>query len=1108
MTKTRHWIERRRSELTRWEFGATALFTVGALLATFGLGVALARWGVYQRLPVATLIVWLAAAAGVAANLRWHALRRRRIAARPLAEEVERQGHARRGSVLGLLEVLPRVASRALGDAADRQTSKWLDERGTPALAPVRKMGVRSLWTSALAGVLGAAVFLVSGPTHGRAAAFWQPLSAWSAARSTVLLSVDRDEVRRGESVTAFIVAAGRARASLWVRAPGEAWHQRPVELDTAGQGTVTLGPLHTDRFLRAASGGHSSDTVHVRVAFPAFIAELSVLASYPAYLDRPDDALFPGDSVVLPLGTRLDVRGRATVPVSAVRWRLPGGNALPLDSDGNDFFGRASVTAGGAWELHLELEDGRPLEDPNPLFFLTTVGDSVPSATIPVPGVDTIAPLSLIQPLVVDARDDHGLVRVELVSRRVSSVGLAGEPVTETIPLPNAVTDRAVLQWVLDLNDRGFLPGDTAYYRVRAFDNAPDSQVGETREFILRLPSSGEIRNAVRDESEALAAEADSLFQSQGELQAETEALATEQDRSALNEGGPRGEEEGLRFQSAERATEIGDEQNRLMERADALSERLEQLAEAAWQAGITDPEWQQQLEDLQDLLEQAVGDEMEEALAQLRDALERLDPDDVREALQRLTEQQAQLREQLERSRELFERAALEGSMTSLAEDAEELAQRQGEWNERLDGETSQPDSVLASAEEALAAEAEQLQQHLDRLDEALAERQEGQQAPQGEEGEANDVGDAGQRAGEAATQMQRGAEQAARGERQQARESGEAASRQLDPIAEGLRRQRDEMRQAWKGEVLEAMDRALAETAELAQRQENVTSRLQRGQTDQDVRGEQAAMREGVERLMAQLQDAAGKNALVSPSLGAALGFSQLRMTDALDQLQQATPNHRDAGARAGEALDGLNAVAFSLLRNRAEVQQAQSGSGLAEAMERMAEMAGQQEALNGETGAMLPLMSQPSPGVMQQVRELAERQRSLAEELERLGAEGEVGAAEELAEDALEVARELDVGQVDRQTIERQERLFRRLLDAGRTLRSDEEDDRRERQSETARPDNVRVPPALQPGVTGAESPYPYPEWDELQGLTPQERRLILDYFRRLNERPRP
>ncbi len=136
-------------------------------------------------------------------------------------------------------------------------------------------------------------------------------------------------------------------------------------------------------------------------------------------------------------------------------------------------------------------------------------------------------------------------------------------------------------------------------------------------------------------------------------------------------------------------------------------------------------------------------------------------------------------------------------------------------------------------------------------------------------------------------------------------------------------------------------------------------------------------------------------------------------------------------------------------------------------------------------------------------MQQLQAMAQREQELAQQLERLESGGEVGGAEEMAEEAREIARELEAARLDRELQERQERLFRRLLDAGRSLRNDEEDEREERVSESSEPSVVRVPEA---GAVTPDTPrYPVPTWAELQGLSPESRRLILDYFHKLNER---
>ena len=84
------------------------------------------------------------------------------------------------------------------------------------------------------------------------------------------------------------------------------------------------------------------------------------------------------------------------------------------------------------------------------------------------------------------------------------------------------------------------------------------------------------------------------------------------------------------------------------------------------------------------------------------------------------------------------------------------------------------------------------------------------------------------------------------------------------------------------------------------------------------------------------------------------------------------------------------------------------------------------------------------------------------------------------------------------------VERQERLFRRMLDAGRTLQGREEDQKKERQSMTATDDSVHLPPRLRARLQGDGNRLRVPTWDELQQLSPEERRLVVDYFRRLSD----
>jgi hypothetical protein len=348
-----------------------------------------------------------------------------------------------------------------------------------------------------------------------------------------------------------------------------------------------------------------------------------------------------------------------------------------------------------------------------------------------------------------------------------------------------------------------------------------------------------------------------------------------------------------------------------------------------------------------------------------------------------------------------------------------------------------------------------------------------------------------------------MKQAASAGQQGRRQQAQQKGRQAEQSLEPLGDQLQQEREGLQQAWKQEVVAAIDQALSETSRLAERQLAVQEQLKNGGDPVGrLRAEQGAIEEGVQRLLDHMREAAGKNAMVSPEIGNALGGAQRQMQLTREAISNASPNAREGAEQAGGAVDALNSAAYQLLRARGDVQGAESGTGLAEALERMAQLAKQQGGLGQQGAGLLPMAG--SGAIREQLRQLGARQRALAEELQKLKGGGDIPGAGEMSDEAKDLAKRLEGGRLDRQMVERQERLFRRMLDAGRTLQGREEDQQKERQSTTATDDSVHLPPALRARLTGDDDRLRVPSWDELQQLSPEDRRLVVDYFRRLSE----
>ena len=78
-------------------------------------------------------------------------------------------------------------------------------------------------------------------------------------------------------------------------------------------------------------------------------------------------------------------------------------------------------------------------------------------------------------------------------------------------------------------------------------------------------------------------------------------------------------------------------------------------------------------------------------------------------------------------------------------------------------------------------------------------------------------------------------------------------------------------------------------------------------------------------------------------------------------------------------------------------------------------------------------------------------------------------------------------------------------FRKMLDAGRLLEEDQREDTGKREAKPWTGSETFTPQGNNATGKGA-SKFTAPTWNELRGLTPEERRLVLEYFKRINAKP--
>jgi hypothetical protein len=197
-------------------------------------------------------------------------------------------------------------------------------------------------------------------------------------------------------------------------------------------------------------------------------------------------------------------------------------------------------------------------------------------------------------------------------------------------------------------------------------------------------------------------------------------------------------------------------------------------------------------------------------------------------------------------------------------------------------------------------------------------------------------------------------------------------------------------------------------------------------------------------------------AKKTFAVSPEMAKEIGNAIRQMTEAMQGLEARNPG--SSSQKQHEAMGSLNRAAMAVQGGlNALMQGGQSGMGMSGLMNRLGQMVGQQGSVN--EGTQQAMGSGNGQGITpEQAAEygrLAGQQATLQKSLEQLSRETKdagdfsklLGDLDDVAKEMSEVQTDLAQGNVNPETIRKQERILSRLLDSQRSTRERDFEKRR-------------------------------------------------------------
>jgi hypothetical protein len=705
----------------------------------------------------------------------------------------------------------------------------------------------------------------------------------------------------------------------------------------------------------------------------------------------------------------------------------------------------------------------------------INVLQDRYPSIYVFSPNNDFLVDLDPVMPLELEIADDYGFTKMALYYRFTKSGGTTTVgPEYQTYPLE--IDAKTLLQprdYRIDLTALGLKEGDELEYFIKVWDNdgVSGAKASTSATFKVVYPTLdakydevGEQQDQVKENLDNMKQKADELGEKYKKLQ---ETLL---------------EQKKLSFDDKKEMQRILEEHQQMMKELEETQKAFEETKEELQNNQMISEQTLEKYEELNEFLEEMDNPEIEELLKELEEKMEQLNPEDIMNKMEQLRMNDEDIKKSLERTLELFKQMEVDQKTDELRNKIDNMKAKQDVLNEQLEkAETPEEMQNISDRQEDLEKQMDGVKEDLEELGEMKDDTQTPDEEQMGDlEKDAEETQDEMQ---EASEQMEQSSEQMQEGGRknkkeaqqgkQQAGQKQKNASKKLQEMSEQLSSMQMSGQMQQDQQNLESLRELLENLLTLSFDQEDLKEEVK------GLKYGDPALKEKSQQ-QKKLQDDMG---LVSDSLDALANRLFQIQKFVLDESEKITENMKKSqhffrnkqvpmiSYHQQTAMTSVNNLANMLSDVMQQVQQqmmsAKPGNGMCQkpgqspSMQKMSE---QQKQLNQQMQQMMQGQMDP-----QKLGEMAARQEAIRKQLEearnKMNKNGEkgLGDMEKIMQDMKETETELINKQLTFETIKRQQQILSRLLQADRSVRERELDNKRE--SKTARAFDNRSPEEL-------------------------------------------
>lgn len=751
----------------------------------------------------------------------------------------------------------------------------------------------------------------------------------------------------------------------------------------------------------------------------------------------------------------------------------------------------------------HIELLDKDSIASEHPIEYNVSVTqDEAPAIALIDPGERAELPSSMRVGMLVKIHDDFGFSKLR-IGYRIRASKYAPEQKEYQwfdVPLSNYNTQDLEVPYIWNLTKLDLSPQDEVGYVLEVADNDIVTGPKKTRtsEFSIRFPSVEEIFKRAEEQSNKAEENLKDIKQDAEELKKKIDAAVEEMRPPKTSDMAKKQQE----FTSKKDVEQILKRQDELNNRVSDVKKDLQQMTKQLEEQKAISPETMQKYNELQKLFEEIKSPELDMAMKKLQDAMKSVDPKQMQEAMKNFQLNEEQFKKSIERTANILKKIKMEQKVDELmkrsdqlAKDQEKTAEKQNELANKNQKENPEEKSADEHKQADAKNELDRMKQEAKDVAKDMKKLPENMQAPEEMKDAQEALNDPSMDAAmdDAKDAMQKGENEKASKRAQDASQKAKNARNKLAALKKKLAQNEKQKTMADLKKLRDEMNRL--SKAEESLKKESMQAPPQ-STVFRDFADDQADRKEELGNAASEMFQAAQRSTEFTAEMGKTLGEAFNNMQQALDAMtERDQPNSITHTQKAMAALNKTAEEAQKALKSMSEPKKGgkgnpgdgscdnpggsspkegddgstpgSEGSAMQQFLNSIEKLAAQQQALNdqmqgkdgGQGSAQQEAMRQQSQlakmaaqqeGVQKSVKELMEEQQN--------SKDGNKKAQEDLkkiSEDMQEVISQMREKGISPETIQRQERILSRLLEAQRSV--NERDKEQNRESKSA--DNI-------------------------------------------------